>query len=65
MENEKERLELLILEDIKEWVEIHLLDGTWDQTFEPLLNEEYDNKLDEVMDIYWKNHIFPIDDYVK
>ena len=46
MKHQKEQLELLILEDIKEWVEVHLLDGTWDQTFEPLLNDEYDNKLD-------------------
>ncbi len=65
MKHQKEQLELLILEDIKEWVEVHLLDSTWDQTFEPLLNDEYDNKLDEVMDIYWRDHIFPIDDYVK
>ena len=57
-------LELLILEDLKEWVEVNILDGeTWEEHFDVLKPKQYTKRLDEVMKIYWRDHIFPIDEY--
>ena len=55
-------LSLMILEDVKEWVEAKLLvNETWDDHFDRLSEKDYENRLDEVMEIYWKDHIFPIE----
>jgi len=61
---ESNELEVLILEDLKEWVEENLLDGeTWDEHFNVLKPKQYSKRLGEVMDVYWRDHIFPIDKY--
>ena len=62
---EPNELELLILRDLQEWVETNLLDGeSWDEHFNNLKPKQYTKRLDEVMEIYWKDHIFPIDQYI-
>jgi hypothetical protein len=64
--SEDDVLSLMILEDVKEWVQQKILvDETWDEHFDSLSEEDYSKRLDEVMDIYWKDHIFPIDKYVQ
>lgn len=61
---EDDTLSLMIFDDVKEWVEQKLLeDETWDEHFDRLDEKSYSNRLGEVMDIYWKDHIFPIDKY--
>jgi len=61
----KNELELLIYNDVKEWAEVHMLDGEdWDDYFKKLSQDEFSKRMDEVMDKYWKDHIFPIDEYV-
>lgn len=56
--------EELILEDIKEWVTKHILvHQTWDEYMNTLESKEYSKKLSEFMEIYWQDHIFPIDKY--
>ena len=57
-------LEELILEDIKEWVTHNVLvHQTWDEYMDSLKPSDYSDKVQEFMDIYWKDHIFPIDKY--
>jgi len=64
--SEDDVLSIMILEDVKEWVQQKVLvDETWDEHFDSLSQEDYEKRLDEVMDIYWKDHIFPIDKYVQ
>jgi len=64
--SEDDVLSIMILEDVKEWVQQKVLvDETWDEHFGSLSQEDYEKRLDEVMDIYWKDHIFPIDKYVQ
>lgn len=55
------QIEELIFEDVQEWVEEHLLqDETWDQHFDVLRPPEYSKRLKEVMNIYWRDHIWKI-----
>ena len=53
-------LEILILEDLKEWVELNILeDESWEEHFDSLKPKQYTKRLDEVMKIYWRDHIWP------
>ena len=57
-------LEEMILEDIKEWVTRNILvDQTYDEYMETLSGKQYTKKMNEFFDIYWRDHIFPIDKY--
>ena len=57
-------LEEMILEDIKEWVTRNILvDQTYDEYMETLSGKQYTEKMNEFFDIYWRDHIFPIDKY--
>ena len=56
--------EEFILEDLQEWCEVNLLDGqTWDEYLDQFDNRTRGEKMSELMDIYWRDHIFPIDNY--
>ena len=56
--------EEFILEDLQEWCEVNLLDGqTWDEYLDRFDNRTRGEKMSELMDIYWRDHIFPIDNY--
>jgi hypothetical protein len=56
--------EEMILEDIKEWITYNILETqTWDEYMETLSQKEYSKKIAEFMEIYWRDHIFPIDKY--
>jgi hypothetical protein len=52
--------EEIILEDIKEWCEVKLFDGeTWHDHMNSLSPKQYRKRLDEVIEIYWRDHILP------
>ena len=56
--------EEMILEDIKEWVTHNILvNQTYDEYMETLKPKEHSKQLEEFMEIYWQDHIFPIDKY--
>jgi hypothetical protein len=56
--------EEMILEDIQEWCEVHLLDGQpWKEYFDQFDQKSSHKKMTELMDIYWRDHIFPVDKY--
>lgn len=58
--------EEVILEDIKQWCEIHLFDGTpWDDHLAQYSPKEIDSYMEEIIEIYWQDHIFPIDRYIQ
>ena len=57
-------LELMIVEDMREWVSAKLLNG--EDMFEHLDNiqsadgaEAYSKKMQEFADIYWRDHLWP------
>jgi len=57
-------IEEMIFEDIQEWVSKNILvHQTWNEYMDTVKKEEYPDKLQEFMEIYWKDHIFPIDKY--
>lgn len=57
--------EEMILEDIKEWVTHNILEHqTYDEYMDTLKPKEYTKKMNEFFDIYWRDHIFPVDKYV-
>jgi hypothetical protein len=54
-----------ILEDLKEWCQINIFpDETWDEHFEVLKAKEYGDRMEKYMELYWQDHIFPVDKYV-
>lgn len=56
--------EEMILEDIKEWVTHNILEHqTYDEYMETLKPKEHTDKMNEFFDIYWRDHIFPVDKY--
>jgi hypothetical protein len=56
--------EEIILADVEEWCEVHLLDGeTWAEYLGQFPTEKSVKEMRKMMDIYWKDHIFPIDKY--
>lgn len=56
--------EEIILEDIKEWCEANLLeDETWEEYLDQFEDEAGAEEMSKMMDIYWQDHIFPIDKY--
>ena len=56
--------EELILEDLQEWCEVNLLDGeSWNEYLAHFTPKESSDRMSKMMDIYWKDHIFPIDKY--
>lgn len=57
--------EEIILEDIKEWVTHNILiDQTYDEYMDTLSPKKHTEKMNEFFDIYWRDHIFPVDKYV-
>ena len=53
-----------IFEDIKEWCEVHLLGGMeWQDYLDQFDDELGSEEMSKMMDIYWQDHIFPIDKY--
>ena len=57
--------EEIILEDIQEWCEVHLLDGqSWEEYLDQFDDKTSKSKMTELMDIYWRDHIFAIDKYL-
>ena len=56
--------EEMILEDIKEWVTHNILEHqTYDEYMDTLKPKEHTKKMNEFFDIYWRDHIFPVDKY--
>ena len=57
--------EEIILDDLQEWCEVNLLDGqSWDEYLGQFNSHNRGKKMSELMDIYWKDHIFPVDKYL-
>lgn len=64
MDFEEMTPEEMILEDIQEWCEVYLLDGeSWDDYLAHFTPNESSERMSELLETYWKDHIFPIDNY--
>jgi len=57
--------EEIILDDLQEWCEVHLLNGqSWDEYLDQFNPQNRGKKMSELMDTYWRDHIFAIDKYL-
>ena len=57
--------EEIILDDLQEWCEVNLLDGqSWDEYLNQFSSQNRGKKMSELMDTYWRDHIFSVDKYL-
>lgn len=64
MDFEEMTPEEMILEDIQEWCEVYLLDGeSWNDYLAQFTPNESSERMSDLLETYWKDHIFPIDKY--
>ena len=64
MDFEEMTPEEMILEDIQEWCEVYLLDGeSWGDYLAQFTPNESSERMSELLETYWQDHIFPIDKY--
>ena len=59
-----EEIEYLILEDLEKWCSVNVLNEDWDEYFAKLRPSDHQKELSRLMEIYFKDHIFSVDNYI-